>query len=55
MGPGLLGSMIVSGIGGFWMLAVTKRPWWIVPPVIISASTVLLLIYAKAMGVAGMH
>jgi hypothetical protein len=55
LAPGLIGSMLVSGIGGFWMLAVTKRPWWGLIPLITIASLMVLWVFARAMAIAGMH
>ncbi|MEO6690274.1 MAG: hypothetical protein ABIS07_11535 [Dokdonella sp.] len=55
LAPGLIGSMLVSGVGGFWMLAVTKRPCWGVIPLITVASLVVLWVFARTMAIAGMH
>lgn len=55
LAPGLIGCMLVSGIGGFWMFAVTRRPRWGLIPLIAVASLVVLWVFARAMAIAGMH
>lgn len=51
----LLGSLPVSAFGGIALLIRTKRSKWIVPPLLALIAFALLMIFARALSVAGMH
>ncbi|MBC6942220.1 MAG: hypothetical protein DWB45_05810 [Xanthomonadales bacterium] len=55
LGMLLLASLPVSAFGGIVLLAKTKQSRWVFPPLLALIAFALLMIFARALSVAGMH
>lgn len=54
LGAGFAATLVVSGVGSLFMLAVTKRLWWILGLLIVGISVATLVLFGMAMG-PGLH